>query len=369
MSNIIYFNDVLTGPATYLRFKSDYDPYGSSNVADDYKYDGNKINVQYNTSNELFSQFLMEKVFKLVGSGDGTPLYKSFSESYTPDKEGNANGTTYVTPKDGHLAGTILAFQCEIPADTGENAILDKSKFNVAIVIEETYNADGDLTSKVDFEMRESEPLAQSVIDTTGTVYIFKKGVKLSDVGEIALEKKKDAPTGYVEYNGIAPTNMSKGIEESSNPSNSSGILIPDDGKYSEKTTKPSNAITTYFTGYIVIGGFYKDPEGQDTDGQDPDGQDPVDKIVDCKPYITILRVEKSASITTNYTALIGSEIMFESININENSGTIKTQIKNVPSHSVFESVFTVKFSGVNGKQCKGSMNYYVLNSMIKTNQ
>lgn len=206
--------------------------------------------------------------------------------------------------------------------------------------------------------MRESEPLAQSVTDTTGTVYIFKKGVKLSDVGEIALEKKKDTPTGYVEYNGIAPTNMSKGIEESSNPSNSSDIKIPGDtGKYSKKTTVPGGDVETYFTGYIVIGGFYKDPEEQDTDGQDP-----VDKIVNCKPYITILRVEKSVPITTNYTALNESEILFEKIDTNEK---IKTQRTNVPFYSVFETVFVDNLSN-DGKQCTGSMNYYVLNSMIK---
>lgn len=354
MSNIIYFNDVLTGPATYLRFKSNINPYGSYYVAT--SYDSSKINVQYNTSNELFSKFLMEKVFKLVGSVDGTPLYKSFSESYTPDKKDN----DYVSlPQSGHLAGTILAFQCEIPADTGENAILDKSEFNVAIVIEETYDADGNLTSKVDLEMRESEPLAQSVTDTTGTVYIFKKGVKLSDVGEIALEKKKGTPTGYVEYIGIAPTNMSKGIEESSNQSNSSGIKIPGDtGKYSKKTTVPGDDVETYFTGYIVIGGFNKDTQGQNT----------VDKIADCKPYITILRVEKSASITTNYTALINSGIVFQSIDTNETSGAIKTQSENVPFYSVFKTVFVDMLSIGNGKECKGSMNYYVLNSMIGSN-
>ena len=348
MSNIIYFNDVLTGPATYLRFKSNINPYGSFNVAT--SYNSSKIDVQYNTTNELFSKFLMEKVFKLVGSVDGTPLYKSFSESYTPDKKDN----DYVSlPQSGHLAGTILAFQCEIPADTGDNAVLDKSEFNVAIVIEETYDTNG-LVSKVDLEMRESEPLAQSVTDTTGTVYIFKKGVKLSDVGEIALEKKKDAPTGYLEYNGIAPTNMSKGIEDSSNQSNSSGINIPDVGKYSKKTTMPSNAITTHFTGYIVIGGFHEDTEGQNT----------VDKIADCKPYITILRVEKSASIETNYTALINSGIVFKSIDTNENSKTIKTKSTNVPLYSVFKTVFVDMLSN-DGKECTGSMNYYVLNSMI----
>ena len=360
----IYFTDELTGPATYLQLKSS-DPYDSCSVASDYTYSSNKIEVKYNTSNALFSEFVMEKVFKLVNP-EGQTLYSNFSTSYIPNTA-NSKGE-YVNPAangGGHLAGTILAFQCTVAAD---DVVKEASPFNVAIVIEETYDTDGKTISKVDLKMRESEPLAQSIIDTNGTVYVFKKGTKLSEVGRIALEQwNGDPPTpnGYVHYNLIVPSNMSKDIKKSS--SEVSQIKMPDDtNKYAWGDSAPSGEASTHFTGYIVIGGFHDNTSNKDT----------VDDIVGCKPYITILRVEKSAVIKTDNTALVTNGtngIMFDSININNASGNIKTQDKNVPSYSVFKTLFTDNLKATsenpNGKACKGSMNFYVLNEMIKPDQ
>ena len=362
-TNTICINDVLSGPAAYIARTTDY-TYGTASVAEDLKYDTAKIDCSNSTTTELFAELLMEKVFKITNDG----AYTSFA-SYTPSSKTESGTTTYVqipniaesgTPVYTHLAGTIFSFRCNYAGNDVKKSTA--SSFNVAIFLEEVYKEDGDLLNKVNIEFREEEPLMQTIISTNGTVYDFKKGVKLSDFGKFIEQSTTKPPNGFVKYHSMPPTNMSIGV--SNQPVTTTDQLVPvgeDENEIKYTTTTTSTDVestngTTYFTGYIVIGGF--------NDKDNIASADTVNKLIACKPYLTIIHVDKLATLDTKFTSITGSSgLMFTNLS----NAKIKTVHENIPSSSIFETVFTDEFIGTNQTDLDSTnsdANFYVLDAL-----
>ena len=356
-TNTICVNDVLSGPASYIARTTDY-TYGSVSVATGLDYQSAKIDCSNSTTTALFAELLMEKVFKITNDG----AYTNFA-SYTPSSKTESGTTTYVqipniaesgTPVYTHLAGTIFSFKCNYGGSTAKGSTI--SSFNVAIFLEEVYKEDGNLLNKVNIEFREEEPLMQTIISTNGTVYDFKKGVKLSEFGKFIEQSTTKPPNGYVKYHSMPPTNMSIGV--SNEPVTTTDQLVPVNENVRYTTTtggdEPSTKGTTYFTGYIVIGGFNDENVSSKTD---------VDGLIGCKPYLTIIHVDKLAELKTTFASITDSTgLMFTKLdNLN-----IKTAKENIPSSSVFETVFTDEFTS--GATLNDSdANFYVLSSLKTT--
>lgn len=371
--NTLCFNDVVTGPAEYIQRTENWE-YTAVSVSDASKYSVTKIPCNNSTSADAFAEFVMEKVFKITNSG----AYTNFSDSYTEYKTGSGADTSYITMPTynaatgvtkTHLAGTILSFQCELPEKTTNSTVA--SKFNVAILLEEVFKDDKTLINKANIELRDTEPLIKTISDVNGVVYDIKKGVKVSDFSKFIEQwdndknKNDKIPTGYIRYNSIAPSNQSIGIDDDAVKTPEADNLNLNNMKYGTQTTAPDDSGTTYFTGYIVIGGFNKETK-KTVDGSSVDITDPTE-LLSCRPYITILRVEKSAVLKNTSTTIANCEnMLFKDIT----GSTIATNpistgsgnYYNIPSYSLFNTTFA---SLCNTSGCTISSNYYVLRDLI----
>ena len=364
-TNTIYINDVLSGPAAYIARSTNY-TYGTASVATTYQ--SSEIKCSNSTSTALFAQLLMDKVFKIENSG----VYTNFAESYaqSTSKSTSTEGTittnyiklanigTTESSDYTHLAGTILSFKCNYEGNSAKNSTA--SSFNVAIFLEEVYDSSTDhkLVNKIDIDFREEEPFLQTILSTSGNARRFKKGVKLSDFSKFIEQWKgtgeNATPNGYVRYHSMEPTNMSIGVNTHTK-TGSANFSVNYENMYTTTTTKPTDVQSTYFTGYIVIGGFNKKPGTDDNT---------VDKLIECRPYLTIIHVDKLAKIDTTFTSINNSlNLMF--IKLSEDS--ILTVKENIPSNSVFEKVFTEEFVSTSDPQSatdlnsESEANFYVL--------
>jgi len=251
------------------------DPLSDVSYNSDYAYNKIHVKTKYNVSCDLFRKFITEKVFKVSGG-----------DNYVT---GHTDDGYYITDSGSHLAGTFLSWQ--IGGNDGVAYPL-----NMGILIEETVDDNGDTISKVGIELREQEPLMQTIIDCTGKVYDFKGGVKFSDFKKFINQTK--GSDNLVEYDVLHPTNVynksSTGDGSNENgkddiPYDKYRISTSDDGSFRSKH------FTTNMRGYFILCSFVNDTEGIND----------VNKLIACKPVITVIRlidVNKCVNYNNNLT-------------------------------------------------------------------
>ena len=329
-TNILYTQDKLTTLASYFN-RDPYDYYDVS-VNSEYSYENTCSQVKWNIDNDKFKDFLMENVFKVT--------YKSYDNEEIKEAE-YVKGINFIEEDDSynynsfnnyykiysnkneiktHLAGTLFTSQIYCNSD---------NSFNLGILFEETYETNGELLSKVKVELRNEEPLMQSIVDCNGKVYDFKRGVKLSDFSKFLEQKTEGTPTGYVDFNSIAPSNLSKGISKNESI-NLDYYLTPNiDNFHYELDDNSGNVIdvedqkiVTCFNGYIVFCSFLDDP-------LDENNQDKT--LLECKPYITVIRVVTKDNLTMNFNSIIDGLNLSESI---ENTSMINQLIHKIDGYS-----------------------------------
>ena len=276
------FNYRLTTAAKYT--STEY-PTNVS-VAQEYEYASIAAECTHTTSNDLFAQFLMDHVLRIKDSVGGEAVYTTFAESYAPV----VTDTRIVVPpefnlengekKRAYLAGTMFLFTFK--NDSGIN-------FNAAVIADSVLNADRDEINSIRMELREKEPLMQSVRDTNGTSYIFKSGVKVSDLDSILEQWKNngdenDVPIGYKKYNSIAASNVSTSVVSIETLENSNNFLPSEENiRYTIETTSAGQEYETeyYQSVYLILGAFNKETDSVTS----------ADGLVDCRPYITVMRL------------------------------------------------------------------------------
>lgn len=252
---------------------SDTDSFTTVDPLDDVSYSSdyahNKIHVQtrYNVSCDLFRRFITEKVFKVSG-GDNYVTGHTDNSFYTSDT--------------GHLAGTFLSWEIGGNGDA-------VYPLNIGILIEETLNNNGATTSKVGIELREQEPLMQTIIDCTGKVYDFKGGVKFSDFKKFINQTK--GSDNLVKYDVLHPTNVyNKSSTGDGSDENGKDVITV--GKYRISTlddgTFDSKRFTTIMRGYLILCSFVNNTENIEN----------VDKLLTCKPVITVIRIVNQFIVT-----------------------------------------------------------------------
>ena len=303
-TNILYTQDKLTTLANYLSTNPYVDSSNNAtvSVSDDYTYEKTCADVHYSISNDKFKDFLINEIFKVsYKNGDlvkevvsnnyleGITFYSNSGEvDYTKVKQ-------YYKIKDNgenkeHSAGTL--FTSEI--NKGEN-----TSFNVGILFDRVINDNSETISKVNIELKSKEPLMQSIVDCNGKVYDFKKGVKLSDFAKFIEKKKEGTPVGYVDFNSIAPTNLS--INSDNSVTNSDGTSISKIYELVEfndniqDISSINESIGTIFSGYIIFCSFNKDPNSEENSQK---------SLLECKPYITIIRCILN-TITFDFNSII----------------------------------------------------------------
>ena len=286
-TNILYTQDKLTSLA-YFETNPYEDVDGPTiSVSSDYDYENTYAEAYYAIDNQRFNQFLVDEVFKITynnGEEQKTFTSNDYIQGINFAKDGNNTNydsvsSYYKIESDSssenpvsHSAGTIFTSNVN-------------NNFNIGIIFEETYNLeDSRIESSVNVELRNEEPLMQSLIDCNGTVYDFKKGVKLSDFSKFVEQKTKDTPKGYVEFNCIAPTNLS--TNKTNNESGTQSINEINKIYTLEELDQPElidnliniNKTFTRFNGYVVFCSFHTEPQSQST------------SLLQYKPYITVIR-------------------------------------------------------------------------------
>lgn len=337
--NRLYFQDKLTTLASYTEII----PYKNSSLtdvvsySDEYSYEKTCPQVNYNISNNLFKEFLLKKVFKVYGEDNKEANYINGIDYVSDQISGYYELPKSFVNKNNYqyLAGTLLT------SKINENNIYETRNLNMGILFEETYNNENEVSSKVKIELRDEEPLMQSIIDCNGKVYDFKKGVKLSEFSKF-IEKNPNTPTGYIDYNAIESSNQSfnKSINESSNQISEDDFIKPD-SLYTYKDLDSDsgnieNMILSFYSSYYVIYcSFFLD----EYNNVSLNVQNDINQLFNYKPYITIIRVINKYN-TINYNI------------INNN------YINNYIIGSVFSSqIYSITNEGKN-------FNYYILNEM-----
>lgn len=262
---------------------SNVDPLTRVSYNADHAYDEVHVQTQYNLSCDMFRKFITEKVFKVSGG-----------DNYVT---GN-NGKNFYASNTGHLAGTFLSWKIK-----GNDTNL--YSLNMGILIEETLDNNGDTISKVGIELREQEPLMQTIIDCTGKVYDFKGGVKFSDFKKFINQTKYD--DNLVKYDVLYPTNLYK-KDNTSGVNAENGDSVPDDAYLKENKSFDDFVFNTNIRGYLILCSFVNDTEKIKD----------VDKLLACKPVITVIRIVDTISISqTDFMiylpslVLIGSNYIF----------------------------------------------------------
>ena len=341
----VYLQNQVNGCPDYVKVN----PYSTDaatpayyvNVADEYKYENTKValgtnsgTAKYNMSNKAFVDFLVSQVFNVYATKDNATTPTAFDGF-----KDNRNGTTtsyLALPKVGstgvrsHTAGTILSFRVD-----GYNNSLG-ANYNCALLIEETFANNDDSVmvsdSKVDIELKLTEPLMQTLTSTTGTVYDFKRSVKIADFMN-NMEQIKETSTnrvqGFYQFNMLSPTNVSKTtvkdapeVTHSAPVYNQSGYTASgNEKKYIPVTTGEPDAVSlsgnvtftgtadyegnTNFTGYFVMCSFGENINTLlDTNNDLASGKTSAD-LLKYKPYLTILRIVRSKLVQTYYTSIV----------------------------------------------------------------
>ena len=187
--------------------------------------------------------------------------------------------------------------------------------------------------SKVDIELKLTEPLMQTLTSTTGTVYDFKRSVKIADFMNNMKQIKKASTNrvqGFYQFNMLAPTNVSKTsvkdapeVTHSAPVYNQSGYTATgNEEKYIPVTTGEPAAVSlsgnvtftgtadyegnTNFTGYFVMCSFGKDISAllDATTGDFKSGE-VSSSLLGYMPYLTILRIVRSKLVQTYYTSIV----------------------------------------------------------------
>lgn len=364
-TNILYTQDKLTTLASYYN----KDPYSNTvSVNSEYSYANTCAQVKYNIDNDRFKDFLMENVFKVTYKSNEDNKIKdadyvkgiNFSEDSYSDfnnfYELYSNNSEIKT----HLAGTL--FTSKINLDSN-------NRFNLGILFEETYITDERILSKVKVELRNEEPLMQSIVDCNGKVYDFKRGVKLSDFSKFLEQKTEGTPTGYVDFNSIAPSNLSKDINTSESI-NLDEYITPDKNKFYYELKNSGQIINvndqeinTCFNGYIVFCSFLDNPNDESNLNK---------TLLECKPYITVIRVVTQDNLTMNFNSIV-NELNENNKNnslinelthmVNNNSSPI---VFNEKRDFIYQSVFYNSL--INNYNGYSYNNYYIIEEMIKNN-
>lgn len=272
--------------------------------------------TSYNVSNELFMKFLLNNVFKIYKDATTPAAFSDYTDftTYSSDPTPVANGyykpaqailtSSGSTKENTHFAGTIFTYTV-----TNESPAVN---FNCALILEETFNDAGTSLSKVDIEMRLTEPLMQTIRGTTGNVYDFKENVKVTDFMGNLEQRYQDTVggekyiKGFLQFNVLNPTNMSEGENVQDNTHTAPLLPTTDKELYTLATTAPLPAPSydaesftadgnytakTSMTGYFVMLSFGKDVEGV-TD---------VKELAKRMPYMTILRIANSSTMNTQF--------------------------------------------------------------------
>ena len=306
----IFLQNQIEGCPQYVNFDpyktADVTPKYRVSVSNNYAYDktrvalGKNVNTagsetEYSLSNDLFEDFLLNHVFSVYKSGGENPVAATTGD-YTADTvDGNhivpaqikLDGTNV---KGTHFAGTLFTYNVINKTATTQ------VNFNCALLMEETFDNNGTSISKVDIELRMTEPLMQTLISTTGNVYDFKKTVKISDFMN-NLEQVDEVPTdptikynkGFLQFRMMEPTNMSVAKDSVSTTAVStptyptSSTLDTDESLYKKSTddvgaapaidatsfttTDGANKYTaiTNFTGYFIMCTFGESVKGVTT--------------------------------------------------------------------------------------------------------
>ena len=132
--------------------------FSGSSINDKFKYKQNEQDEQwniktihpndgpfYNVSPNLFAEYLMEKVFKITTEYDSNKVYDDFN-SYVSIV---GDGDYYELPSiNTLLAGTLLSYQIETSSSS-----VDKFNFNIAILLEEVYDSNGEIINSINLEI------------------------------------------------------------------------------------------------------------------------------------------------------------------------------------------------------------------------
>ena len=299
--NTTCFNNKLSDFVNYFNNSQDQvnNYFSRVSINDEFKDSGNIKTIHpdgpfYNVSPNLFAEYLMEKVFKITTEYDSNKVYDDFN-SYVSIV---GDGDYYELPSiNTLLAGTLLSYQIETSSSS-----VDKFNFNVAILLEEVYDNSGEIINSINLELRQKEPLMNNITSCNGTVYNFKEGVKLSDFANYIEQGKGEnaAPYGYINYHSLLPTNLSinnvnlNTYVENTNFIKNAGNIY----KKIESGVFPDNTYTTYFTGYLIIGGFYNNTKIQNGDEEEYKN---LNELENCKPYITIIRIVRNSELNIKY--------------------------------------------------------------------
>lgn len=287
-TNILYTQDKLTSLAYF-----EGDPYTDVSVSSDYTYNNTNAKAEFAIDNQRFNKFLVDEVFKIsYNNGEvqktftsndyiqGITFAKNVDDTIDYDRASSYYKINTPNYMDifSHSAGTIFTS-------------IVNNKFNIGVIFDETFsfNEDGSSISSVNIELRNEEPLMQSIVDCNGKVYDFKKGVKLSDFSKFIEQKTEGTPVGYVDFNSIAPSNISTNKTNSESGTQSTNTInkiykleTPQEPQpiYVSNTSDlfSNNKSLTRFNGYIVFCSFNTEPDLES------------ESLLQYKPYITVFR-------------------------------------------------------------------------------
>ena len=371
-TNFLYTQNKLTTLSGY----SKTNPYkdGENNdivsVSNEYKYINSCPNNIYEISNDLFIEFITKKIFNI---NNEKIFENSIDGDYIRGIEYEENNNSHISSYyqapiindiKSHLAGTIISYR-----------IRNSSKydnFNCCVLIEESYE-ENNIINKVNIKLRNEEPLMQTINDCSGNVYSFKKGVKLSDFSKFIEQKNEGVPTGYIDFNSIQPSNLSKNlnnneINEIENETNYKYILKSNDNGYEFNDLVTIEKIESKIKGYIVFCSFLENPyEIEGENNPNPT----LDYLIKCKPYITVIRFVKEKPMKNNFINFPNeNEFLIKALDknriyIDERTLEIIPHINILPKFSVFYD----NISGMSsGPDLNNEGNYYLLKSMILQN-
>lgn len=187
---------------------------------------------RYPMANEDFKEFLVGENGLFTVTAD------------TEDEGNNAyiDGDGYNTQSGKELAGTLFTYSAEQKDEEGDVV----TGFSFAYLIEKTYDADENLYSSVDIKVNYDNPLMQSIVDCSGVVHDFKRGVTLADFSKYIDSTTDSTYPEFVTLKGIAPSNCSK----SKRSANNENIIIPP-AKY--ETVQSEEPTDTHYLYYLIL--------------------------------------------------------------------------------------------------------------------
>lgn len=330
----IFLQNQIEGCPQYV----DFDPYKTTgatplyrvSVSDNYLYDkttvelgkdGDPTGATYSLSNDLFEDFLLNHVFRIYKTG-GDNAAAATTDDYTADTSSDTP-PTYIIPAqiklDGtnatatHLAGSLFTY------NVGSTSTTVPVNFNCALLMEETFDNNGTSISKVDIELRMTEPLMQTLLSTTGNAYDFKKAVKISDFMNNLEQVEEDSTDpqykqGFFQFRMMEPTNMSVAKDSVSTTPISAPTKTIGTGEsaYTTGATQPNAApilgatafttddytAVTNFTGYFIMCTF----------GESVASVTTSDGLLSKKPYLTIIRIVHSKIVNTQFNEIFDAK-------------------------------------------------------------